>query len=341
MPTIEEIFPEEEEAPPPAAKARAAREAEPNAVTETAAPKQAPTPPPVLRRIPGKKLDMAGRYLPYHGLSVVWPLQGTGGQPPADQSELANPCAWLPCEPLSLDWAELPKSVARIAGSSYVPLPASSYHVTLLDGITASKALGDGADPDTLETNTAWRDYLHARAPRLVGANTLIGFNGWRALDDPQRNAQGPAPYLPPLTLKEVEVQNWGISCVFELVRSVDNDRAKLLDAALVSMLGRTEGRKWNFHLTLAYKHPDAEEEEEEDIMRSGGGGGKARRQAAEQLTNKVRKMLGPDGSLPLDPPRVSTFPDMTRFPPWVREAAREPLSDEEARSPPPLLPAK
>ena len=64
----------------------------------------------------------------------------------------------------------------RLAGSAYEPLPACSYHVTLLDGITAEGALGDQA-PSGYEMNGTWRHYLRLRSSRLRRANALLGFD--------------------------------------------------------------------------------------------------------------------------------------------------------------------
>ena len=296
-------------------------------------------PAPLPRRIPGQKLDRQGTYTPYHGFSMVYPLRGTGTAPPEDGMLRSRPHKWLPTHPADEAWSALPALVRRFAGSKYVPLPASSYHVTLLDGITAEKACGKDFAPDTIAPNDAWDAYLGARSARLAGANTLVGFHDWRATDDPLAGAavHGPRPFVPSLILKEVEVQGWGISCVFEMAKSSEEAAAAQLDAALVRVLGRDKGRQWNFHLTLAYKRPGADEDEDEDDDDDDGGGGgrggrelgrverdgRRRRDAATQLTKAVLKTLG-DAPLPLEPARACCFVDMARFPPWVMPATTQ-----------------
>jgi len=210
--------------------------------------------PPSLRKQP--KLDADGTFLPFPGVTIIWPLV----------------CGEA--------WSELAAVVGWLAGAAYAPLPANSYHVTQLDVMTASKALATAAP-----SSTAWSEYLHARAPRLRRACTLLDT----------------ARLVPALQLSRVEVHQNVIGATFCLSSASDEAAAAELDRALVDALGLTSGRVHPFHLTLAYRLPGKTED------MSGLTG---------PLTEAVESAMA-GSPLPLQPAHVSAFPDMTAFPPW------------------------
>ena len=297
-----------------------------------------------LHRMRGQKLNGDGAYIPFHGVSVVWPLIGTACRPPADPAHACRPDEWRATEPPSV-WRGLPSIVAKAAGAAYAPLPSCSYHITLLDGITAEQAIGEQAPPQ-FQRNHAWRNYLRLRGARLKRANALLGFDpeaavrasstahaahaahaatdgdggcggdgviqsapagGGAAAAAP---AAGVAPFVPRLVFTDIEVAAWGICARFALASPTEERAAECLDAALVRALGRAHGRKNAFHLTLAYRVPGAAESPAAAVE-----------EMRATLEAAVLRCLGHRrAKVPLEPPRVTAFPDMQSFPPWCAD---------------------
>ena len=90
------------------------------------------------------------------------------------------------------------------------------------------------------------------------------------------------------------------------------------LEAALVDALGLDAGRRWPFHLTLAYRRPGAE--------------GELSQQACLDVAAAVASCVG-SAPIPLGLPTVCAFEDMTLFAPWRAEAA----CDARSAAPPSL----
>lgn len=217
------------------------------------------------RRIPSRrpgvqKVSEDGRFLHFPGVTIVCAVRG------ADDS--AGP------------WAALRSSVALHAGASYVPLPESSYHVTVLDVMTASKALGS-ASPDELE----WEAYLEQRKPRLRAAAGLLEA----------------AAFSPTLRFLRVEVLETVVIAEFE-IDPAEVDTARAFERRIVDTLGVAKGRTHPFHMTLGYRRPSAPPLPGEE--------------ARGALEAAILVALG-GRSLQLGPAYVCRFQDLAAWPKW------------------------
>ena len=254
-----------------------------------------------------RKLDKDGHYLPYAGLSIVWPLRGTCPKPPNVLQKHVPP-AHTPSPPPP-PWADLPATVERLLGPTFVPLPAHSYHVTMLDIITKARALGHGASSED------WHAYCRLRGPRLVTAKALLGLENFAGC-----GLGGETAFVPGLRLQNVQIHPGVVCAELELPRA-DTARAAAVEAALAHALAlERPGRRWPLHLTLAYRRP--------------GDSGEVGEEARAELAAAVEACVGSE-PLPLEAPCVSAFEDLTLFVPWSADVMAPPLTMEEARSPP------
>ena len=197
-------------------------------------------------------------------MTIVWPLAGTAKGTVTPES----------------GWKNLPSLVQELAGASYTPLPALSYHVTVLSIFTENKT-----------KTPKWLQYIQNRAPRLKRAQEV--------LDDPMIGCT-------PKKMKFLGVRFDGrvIVCEFEIADDEEKKKCKEQEKKLVEILG-VEPRSMYYHLTLAYRFPGAQVlTGTEDIE--------------EKLTNKVAEYLeNNDMFLPLDKADVNQFESMEAFPIW------------------------
>mmetsp|Transcript_55827 Transcript_55827/g.146579 ORF Transcript_55827/g.146579 Transcript_55827/m.146579 type:complete len:275 (+) Transcript_55827:1-825(+) len=234
----------------------------------------APEPPPTDAAKPATtKLSASGEYLLFPGVTIVWHLQDTCPRDPLEPS-----LAYRPSAP-SMEWISMSGRLNDLLEPMYVALPAHSYHVTMLDVLTMFKALGGAS------TMTKWHAYLQARSPRLARAIALLA----------------DTPFVPTLRLKEVQVHANVIGVELEL-EPAEAARSTALEAALVDALGLDAGRRYPYHLTLAYRRP--------------GEQGELSAQARRDVATAVTACIG-SKPIPLGAPMVCAFDDMTMFAPW------------------------
>ena len=310
-----------------------------------------------LHRMRGQKLNGDGAYIPFHGVSVVWPLIGTACRPPADPAHACRPDEWRATEPPSV-WRGLPSIVAKAAGAAYAPLPSCSYHITLLDGITAEQAIGEQAPPQ-FQRNHAWRNYLRLRGARLKRANALLGFDPEAAVrassaahaahaatdgdggyggDGLIQSAPagggaaaaaptaGVAPFVPRLVFTDIEVAAWGICARFALASPTEERAAECLTRPSCGRWGGRTGARTpsTSHSPTAFR---------------------ARLRVQRRPSRRCERRWRRRCCAPWSPPcqgaagaaAVTAFPDMQSFPPWCADPRAMAPPPEHVRAPPPL----
>lgn len=239
------------------------------------------------------KIDSKGHYLPFPGTTIVWPVQTTCPGP-AKKSDAV----------ICTSWSQLPQAIQGILGSAYTALPASSYHVTLLDIVTLDRLLSASSVAPAPHSavlspsSQTWQHYLKTQGARLALAREILQK---ATLSDSLVHANPPRS----LRYSKVAMLRNCVAVEFLLSDEAEAVASSALEKQLLRALDISQGRVWPFHVTVAYRRPG----ETADL--------------SHHLNLVEAAVLGALGGcekrLTLEPAVVSEFADMTAFPPWVR----------------------